>query len=79
MDLNSDEDEIRQREVLEAIRQKVVDENVETEIRRIDGLLELSDQTPNKRPEVAGENQVVRRGRGAQEEGDELAEALERI
>jgi hypothetical protein len=39
----------------------------------------LSRQTPNKRPEAPGENQVVKRGRRAQEEGDELAEALERI
>jgi hypothetical protein len=79
MDLNSDEDEIRRREMLEAIPQKLVDESVETQIRRIDGLPEWSDQTPNKRPKVAGENQVVQQGRHAQEERDELAEALECI
>jgi hypothetical protein len=36
MDLNSDEDEIRRREVLEAIPQKLVGQNAETKMRRID-------------------------------------------
>jgi hypothetical protein len=45
-DTSGDHDELRRREVLEAIPQKLVDENAETQISRIDGLLELSDHTP---------------------------------